>query len=65
MNHTTITLGELLGSQNETIKRNAMSILKTLQKEKAEKLLFDYDLIEVNKNCDDMILGAIIDAQQQ
>jgi hypothetical protein len=32
MNHTTLTLGELLTHSNETIKRNAMSILKTLQK---------------------------------
>lgn len=32
MNYTTITLGELLTHSNETIKRNAMSILKTLQK---------------------------------
>lgn len=36
MNHSNITLGELLSHQNETIKRNAMSILKTLQKEKEE-----------------------------
>ena len=35
MNYTKITLGELLSHANETIKRNAMSILKTLQKEKA------------------------------
>lgn len=32
MNYTTQTLGELLASQNETIRRNTMSILKTLQK---------------------------------
>lgn len=30
-NHSLITLGELLSSENETIRRNAMSILKTLQ----------------------------------
>ena len=30
--NTNYTLGELLDSKNETIKRNAMSILKTLQK---------------------------------
>lgn len=34
MNYTTITLGELLTHTNETIKRNAMSILKVLQKQK-------------------------------
>lgn len=34
MNYTSITLGELLSSENETIKRNAISILKVLQKEK-------------------------------
>jgi hypothetical protein len=33
MDYSKITLGELLSSQNETIKRNAISILKTLQKE--------------------------------
>lgn len=32
MNYTSITLGELLSSENETIKRNAISILKVLQK---------------------------------
>jgi len=32
MDYTKITLGELLTHTNETIKRNSMSILKTLQK---------------------------------
>jgi hypothetical protein len=32
-NYSLITLGELLSSENETIKRNAVSILKVLQKE--------------------------------
>jgi len=36
MNYTSITLGELLSSQNETIKRNATSILKQLQKGKGK-----------------------------
>jgi len=31
-NYTSLTLGELLSSENETIKRNAVSILKVLQK---------------------------------
>ena len=31
-NFTTLTLGELLTSTNETIKRNSLSILKTLQR---------------------------------
>jgi hypothetical protein len=34
MNYTSITLGELLSNENETIKRNAISILKQLQKRK-------------------------------
>ena len=34
MNFSLITLGELLSSPNETIKRNAFSILKQLQKER-------------------------------
>jgi len=36
MNYTSITLGELLSSENETIKRNAVSILKVLQKDKCD-----------------------------
>lgn len=39
MNYTKLTLGELLGSQNETIKRNAMSILKTLQKSEEKEII--------------------------
>lgn len=31
MDYTKITLGELLSSKNDTIKRNAISILKQLQ----------------------------------
>ncbi|MFA5652256.1 MAG: hypothetical protein WC933_02735 [Candidatus Paceibacterota bacterium] len=34
MDYTKTTLGELLSSENETIKRNAVSILKVLQKRK-------------------------------
>ena len=33
LNHTTLNLGELLTSTNKVIKRNAMSILKELQRE--------------------------------
>jgi len=32
MTYTNLTLGELLSSDNETIRRNAISILKQLQK---------------------------------
>lgn len=32
MNYSKITLGELLSSENDTIKRNAVSVLKQLQK---------------------------------
>ena len=32
MDYSKITLGELLSHANETIRRNAMSILKTLQR---------------------------------
>ena len=31
MDYSKITLGELLSSENETIKRNAVSVLKKLQ----------------------------------
>ena len=34
MNFTHYTLGEALSNPNETIKRNALSILKQLQKER-------------------------------
>ena len=34
MNYTNTTLGELLSSENETIRRNATSILKQSQKTK-------------------------------
>lgn len=39
MNYTNITLGELLTSTNETIRRNAMSILKQLQREQVKKVI--------------------------
>lgn len=39
MNYSNITLGELLSSENETIKRNAISILKQFQKRNALKRL--------------------------
>ena len=32
MDYSNLTLGELLSSENETIRRNALSILKTLQR---------------------------------
>lgn len=51
-NFTSISLGELLSSENETIKRNAVSILKVLQK----KTITDMDIqtgekIEVCPSC--------------
>ena len=36
MNYTSLTLGELLSSDNPAIKRNAVGILKQLQKNKIE-----------------------------
>jgi len=36
MDYTKITLGELLSHENETIRRNATSILKQLQRRKLE-----------------------------
>ena len=38
MDYSKINLGQLLSSENETIKRNAVSILKQLQKELSEKI---------------------------
>ena len=38
MNFTHYTLGEALSSTNETIKRNAFSILKQLQKERDKEI---------------------------
>ena len=43
MNYTKITLGELLSSANETIKRNAVSILKIFQKKHKLKIISLYD----------------------
>lgn len=34
MDYSKITLGEMLSSENETIKRNAIAVLKVLQKGK-------------------------------
>ena len=60
-NFTTITLGELLTSTNETIKRNALSILKTLQrdivpKEKCgHKKKTEYECNGVHASVEDII----------
>ena len=40
MDYTNITLGELLSSNNETVKRNAISVLKQLQKKGEESIKF-------------------------
>lgn len=40
MDYSKITLGELLSSNNETIKRNAIGILKAMQRR--DKLVIDY-----------------------
>ena len=47
MDYTKITLGECLSSNNETVKRNAMSILKQLQKQDA---ICEHCNHEQNKN---------------
>ena len=39
MDYSKITLGELLSSENQTIKRNAISILKQLQKKPKRQVL--------------------------
>jgi hypothetical protein len=48
-NYTSIILGELLSSENETIKRNAIGILKALQKK-------EKPLLAIKKNLKDGIL---------
>jgi len=58
MDYTSLTLGELLSSQNETIKRNAVSILKVLQKRiKGYSYLFCKDChnhwSEIERNAED------------
>ena len=40
MNYTSLTLGELLSSDNPAIKRNAVGILKQLQKDKPQTDLY-------------------------
>ncbi len=52
MNYTTLTLGELLTHTNETIKRNAMSILKTLQKGTPTKCKHKIDIDKYCVMCD-------------
>lgn len=44
MNFTYYTLGEALSSNNETIKRNAFSILKQLQKERDKQAHCDHNI---------------------
>lgn len=54
MNFATITLGELLSSHNETIKRNAFSILKQLQKERDKNITCPVcDMPFLNGTCKD------------
>lgn len=50
MNYSNITLGELLSSENETIKRNAISILKIFQKKEALKRL-EYLRKQIKNEC--------------
>ena len=45
MNYSKIILGEMLSSENETIKRNAVSILKALQKKKECKYCHETSLV--------------------
>lgn len=40
MDYSKITLGELLSSQDDIIKRNAISILKRYQRNNEEKIYF-------------------------
>jgi hypothetical protein len=48
MNYTTLTLGELLTHPNETIRRNAMSMLKTIQKGEFQKIHPNIDWYKKN-----------------
>ena len=41
MDYSKLTLGELLSSENETIKRHATGILKQLQKEATYKIFME------------------------
>ena len=46
MNYTALTLGELLSSTDETIRRNATSILKQLQRANVKKIKVKSESIE-------------------
>ena len=46
MNYTKITLGELLSHTNDIIKRNAMSILKQLQKNESKSGCLHNDWVD-------------------
>ena len=49
MDYSKYTLGELFSLGDETVKRNAMSILKTLQKIKAERPQEDFNITSVSR----------------
>lgn len=51
MDYTKITLGECLSSNNETIKRNAISILKQLQKHECNFVRYESDELGVYHEC--------------
>jgi hypothetical protein len=49
MDYSKYTLGELLSFGDETVKRNATSILKCLQKSKAERRQEDFNITSVSR----------------
>lgn len=57
MTYTNLTLGELLSSDNETIKRHAVGILKQLQKNYKIKGN-DCNLGGDARHCDDCVYGC-------
>jgi len=50
MDYSKLTLGELLSSQNETIKRNAISILKQVHKDEHYLKIHDQNCVECRKD---------------
>ena len=57
MNFSKITLGELLSLPNQTLKRNALSILKTFQRMEERKIVRDEEkqpLICTHIGCEEL-----------
>lgn len=70
MDFTKITLGELLSSENETIKRNAVAVLKQLQKQEpyhkySDALAYQKHLRGGGEIHDAVVIGGVLFTQDE